>query len=190
MNRVLGISAAVCVIAAAIIDLRTRRIPNWLTGPSVLLAFLLNLYLDGIHGLTSSLLGLLAGFSLLIFVYLLGGMGAGDVKLLSAVGAFVGPLLVFYTFIWMALVGGVLAMMLIIQKKAIPQTFRNLKLLFLGWFLGSSGSEANITIKNQSLHKLSYGVAIAAGTILAVCFQQIPGIVIQNGSIHVVWWGV
>jgi prepilin peptidase CpaA len=174
MNDSLLIGSVICVIVAAVIDVRTQKIPNWLTLPFTLIGMLLNFFINGNQGLISSALGLLAGFLLLYFVYLLGGMGAGDVKLLGAVGALLGPRMVFYTFIWMALAGGALAFLFILYKRAFSQTFRNLKILLLGWVLGIADSEANITIKNQSLVKLPYGVAIALGTILAVWLKQIP----------------
>jgi len=88
-------------------------------------------------------------------------MGAGDVKLLCVAGAFLGPKLVFYSFIWMAFAGGVLALILIIYKRAFSQTFCNLKILLLGWILRTPGKEADLTIRNQALIKLPYGVAIA-----------------------------
>ena len=163
-----------CVSAAAVIDILTHKIPNWVTFPSALLGLLINFQTNGFQGLLSSAGGLITGFLLLFVLYLLGGMGAGDVKLLCAVGALLGPKLVFYTFIWMALVGGALALVLIIYKKAFAQTFRNLKTLLLGWVLRTEYEEANLTIRNQSLIKLPYGVAIAAGAILAVCLRRIP----------------
>jgi len=174
MNDSLLISSVICVIVAAVIDIRTQKIPNWLTLPFILIGLGLNCYLAGNNGLISSALGLLTGFLLLYFVYLLGGMGAGDVKLLCAVGALLGPRMVFYTFIWMSLAGGALALLIILYKRAFSQTFRNIKILLLGWVLGTAHSEANITIKNRSLIKLPYAVAIALGTLLAVWLKQIP----------------
>jgi prepilin peptidase CpaA len=173
-GNLLPLATIACVSAAAVIDVFTHKIPNWVTFPSALLGLLINFQMNGIQGLLSSGTGLMTGFLLLFVVYLLGGMGAGDVKLLCAVGALLGPKLVFYTFIWMALVGGALALVLIIYKNAFSQTFRNLKILLLGWVLRTANDEANLTIRNQSLIKLPYGVAIAAGAILAVCLKRIP----------------
>jgi prepilin peptidase CpaA len=189
MNSSLLIGVIVLVVTAAAIDVRTRKIPNWLTLPACLVGIGLNFFHLGTTGLLSGLLGIVTGFSLLALVYLLGGMGAGDVKLLSAVGAFVGPCLVFYAFIWMALSGGVMAVALILAKKAVVKTGQNLKLLVTGWMLGSSGRHSNLTIQNQSLHKLTYGVAIATGTILAVLLQRLPSFQFQDGWIRFSWFG-
>ncbi|MFN8008929.1 MAG: prepilin peptidase [Terriglobia bacterium] len=187
MNLIVSIAVVACVAVAAFIDVRESRIPNWLTLSSASLAIVLNFLHLGIQGLVWSVLGIATGFSLLFLLYLLGGMGAGDVKLLGTVGAFVGPKLVFYTFIWMALIGGVMALILILYKRAFAQTLQNLKFLLLGWILRTSTSEATLTIRNQSLLKLPYGVAIALGAIMAVCFQNIPGVAFQSGSMRLIW---
>lgn len=165
-------AAVTCVIIAAILDVLTHKIPNWFTVPSALLAVILNSYLYGIKGFSSSIVGLVTGFLLLFFIYRLGGMGAGDVKLLCAIGAFLGPKLVFYSFIWTALAGGVFALILVIYKRALSQTFRNLKILVFSWILRTPRKD--LTIKNQSLIKLPYGVAIAVGVILAIWLKRMP----------------
>ena len=187
MSLFISIPVVICVAVAAFTDMRENKIPNWLTFSSVLLAMFLNFFLSRFQGLVWSFFGIATGFSLLFLLYLWGGMGAGDVKLLSAVGAFVGPKLVFYTFIWMALIGGVLALTLIIYKRAFYQTLQNLKFLLFGWILQTSTSEAVMTIRNQSLLKLPYGVAIALGAIMAVWLQNIPGVAFQNGSMRLIW---
>ena len=187
MSLLISIPVVICVALAAFTDIRENKIPNWLTLSSALLALTLNFSLSGIQGLVWSFLGIGTGFSLLFLLYLWGGMGAGDVKLLSAVGAFVGPKLVFYTFIWMALIGGVLALTLIIYKRAFNQTLQNLKFLLFGWILRTSAAETNLTIRNQSLLKLPYGVAIALGAIVAVWLQNIPGVAFQGGSVRLIW---
>jgi prepilin peptidase CpaA len=187
MSLLISIPVVLCVALAAFTDIRESKIPNWLTFSSALFALVLNFALSGIQGIVWSLLGIATGFSLLFLLYLWGGMGAGDVKLLSTVGAFVGPKLVFYTFIWMALIGGVLALTLIIYKRAFSQTLRNLKFLLFGWILRTSASETILTIRNQSLLKLPYGVAIALGAIMAVWLQNIPGVAFQSGSVRLIW---
>ena len=174
MVKILYGASLICVSISVVTDIRLRKIPNWLTIPAMLLGLILNGFFFGSSGLILSLEGLALGFGLLFFVYLLGGMGAGDVKLLSAVGALLGPRLVFYTFIWTALTGGLMAVAVVVTKRVFKQTFHNLKMLIQGWVLGISNSETNFTIRNQSLITLPYGVAIAVGTALAIWIQRIP----------------
>ena len=171
---------------ACVSDIHTRRIPNWLTFPGTVAGLGLNCWAGGYEGLLAGLLGLTAGFFLLFFLYLLGGMGGGDVKLLALVGSFLGARLTFYAFIWMALSGGVLALGSLIYKRAFSATARNLKSLLLGWILRTGQNQ--IHLQNPSLIKLAYGVAIAIGTALAVYFQALPGIILQSGSIQFTWF--
>ena len=174
MTKLLHSAALICVSIAVVTDVRHHRIPNWLTIPMMLLGLILNGLFYGLDGFFMSLKGLALGFALLFFVYLLGGMGGGDVKLLAAVGALLGPRMVFIAFIWTALVGGGMAIVVVISKKAFNRTFQNLRMLILSWVLGVSTEDANFTIRNPSLAKLPYGVAIALGTALAVWLQRIP----------------
>lgn len=178
----------VSLTLASILDLLARRIPNWLTFPGILAGLGLNWWAGGSAGLQASFLGLGAGFFLLFFFYLLGGMGGGDVKLLALVGSFLGPRLVFCAFIWMALSGGVLAVGSLIYKRAFSATARNLKSLVMGWVLRTGQTASEISLQNPSLIKLPYGVAIAVGTLLAMYFQGLPGIVLQSGSIQFTWF--
>ena len=81
----------VVVVVAAVMDLRSRRIPNWITVPGVALGLVLHLVEGGLYGALVCLAGAALGFGIFIAFYIAGGMGAGDVKLFSAVGALTGP---------------------------------------------------------------------------------------------------
>jgi len=95
--------------AASWMDWRYRRIPNSLLLPSFFLALVLNFRTLGINGIILTLAGLTIGFSLLIIPYLLGGIGAGDVKLLMVIGSFGGHTLVIYSFFLGAVIGGIIS---------------------------------------------------------------------------------
>src|ERR1700691_2392518 len=85
------ICVAVIVLAASVTDIRSRRIPNWLTLSGVTAGLVLHGIVGGVAGLKSSFAGMLLGFGAYLAPYCLRAMGAGDVKLMAAVGAIVGP---------------------------------------------------------------------------------------------------
>lgn len=102
------------VIVAAATDIHDQRVPNWLTFPAALLAVVLHVYAAGMQGLLFSLGGYASGFALLIIFYAVGGMGAGDVKLLATVGAFLGPREVLSVFSLAAVFGAIYAVGVIV----------------------------------------------------------------------------
>ena len=146
------------VIAAAYSDLRTRRIPNWLTVSGAALGFLLQLWYGGLHGAASSLTG--AGFGLAIFIplYVLGGMGAGDVKLFSAVGALTGPRILIVVFVFTGLLGGIAALALALSRGRLRETLERTGSLMLG-VRAAAGPDSL---------RLPYGAVIAGGTLLSL----------------------
>ena len=139
----------------AIYDWKARRIPNWLTLGSLVIIFLLNIFHSGIWGFVNSLLGLLAGLALLFIPYIIGGMGAGDVKLLGTLGAIVGYKGIILIFFYTAISGLVLGIIWLIFNPG------RLK------FLITTGQILPTVDKNQ---KIPYGIAILMGTILYIMF--------------------
>src|SRR5215831_17994976 len=97
------------VVAAGVYDILYRRIPNWLVASGLAVGIALNLFLFGWTGLKSSLLGIGLAMAVYFPLYLLRGMGAGDVKLMMAVGAIVGPGTWFGILIFTGILGGVVA---------------------------------------------------------------------------------
>ena len=117
------------VVVAAVTDLRWRRIPNWLTVGTLALAFVVNAliaYPSPMDGVWLAAKGFALAFGLNLVMYLLHMTGAGDVKLLAAVGAAVGCLDFMGIFILSALIGGVMAIALITVKGRIRRTFWNI----------------------------------------------------------------
>ena len=91
-------------------DVKTRRIPNYLTLGTAVAGLAFNCMAQGLPGLVYGILGMLLGFAFLILPYLWGGMGAGDVKALAALGAWLGPKLTVFLFCYMGIAGGVIAL--------------------------------------------------------------------------------
>ena len=156
------------LIIAAITDIRSQRIPNMLTFTAMAFSLLYHIEGSGLHGLFFSLSGLALGLAFFVLPYLMGGMGAGDVKLLGAVGAALGPQGVFIAALCTALVGGVYAIALILIKykdcKGLIARYTTTLKIF-----AASGELFTIPAgENEKPPKLCYGVAIAIGTLGAI----------------------
>jgi prepilin peptidase CpaA len=163
----LGFDALAVAIAGAIVDVKEHRIPNWLTYPAILLGILLRWAFFGWLGLSSAVAGcLLAGGIILVF-YLVRAMGAGDVKLLAAIGSLLGPHDAIVVLVATALAGGVLALVYIFARRRFATTLRNVGavVLFHSW----SGLKAHpeLNLDNPSALRMPYGLAIATGTLYA-----------------------
>lgn len=156
------------VIPAALFDLKQRRVPNWITLPGLALAIALNSFLFGTEGLWLSLKGL--GFAFLIYfpLYLLRGMGAGDVKLMGAVGAASGPANWLGIFFLTAIFGGISALIVVASKGRLRRTFQNIWFIILSLMHRQSPAEANpqLDVKSGEGLRLPHAVAIAFGTIV------------------------
>jgi prepilin peptidase CpaA len=145
----------------AAIDLRTRRVPNPLT---MGLAAIGVLYAAvGIGGLSigASLAGLALGLALMLPGHLLGATGAGDVKLFAAAGAFVGPAHILTAFIYTALAGGVIAILISLWRRRLRQTVGDTALL-----IATRGMHAPAIESPLQNNRFAYAPAIAVGTML------------------------
>ena len=144
-------AAVVCACCGAICDYRTRRIPNWLTGSSILLGLVLHLALGGWRSTTSAVLAGLAGGGAFLLFYLAGGMGGGDVKLITAVGSCAGLSHVAAILITTAIVGGIFALALALVAGRLKQTVLNVAKLLSHH--GSAGLQphSDINIQNSEL---------------------------------------
>ena len=101
------------MIVAAVIDGWKLKVPNWLTFPFVLSGLAYHSFMHGTDGLIGSLIGCGVGLGLLLVPYIIGGMGAGDVKLFAGVGAWMGASFTFGAFLISAIVGGVLSLAIV-----------------------------------------------------------------------------
>lgn len=149
---------------AAYTDWREHRIYNKLLGPAFLFALILQASSGGLIGIKMSLIGAILGLSLLLLPYFLGGMGAGDVKLLAVIGAFGGPDFVFYSFLYGAIIGGIISVVLLARRKALGVTLKRFFLL-LPFFTKPQFLTDDMKEARQA--KFPYGIAIVLGTILA-----------------------
>ncbi len=146
-------------------DLRTYRIPNYLTLGTALAGLAFQAYFHGLNGLGSGFMGLGLGFFLLFPVYLLGGMGAGDVKALAALGTWLGPALTLTLFFYMALAGGLMAIGVLLYKGLLWAKLRQYWAYLVSWVLfRPTGLTAGPAPKAE-VQGIPYGVAIALGMV-------------------------
>lgn len=160
---------AICSIAA-VTDIRTKRIPNWLTYSAMLLGVGYYSLLNGMEGFFFGAGGLVLGLSFLMISYLAGGTGAGDVKLMGAVGTLLGPNGVFTAFIFTALIGGLYALALLLLCFRVKGTIIRLRTM-LSSLLWGSGLSGLSTEKSRKTPVLNYGGAIALGVFFSIVWK-------------------
>jgi len=150
-------------LSAAVTDLKWNRIYNLQTYPAMACGLVLGFAAAGVHGALLSFLGLIVGLSLLFVFYMFGGVGAGDVKLLGAIGALKGASFVLWTMFYTGLVGGAMALAIIIWRGTVRQTLKNLV------FFARHPLRFQREQDPQKHQYLPYGLAISIGCFCALC---------------------
>jgi len=155
------------VIVAAVWDVRTRRIPNWLTLPGVVLGVALNTFLFEINGLWFSLKGLGLAFCVYFVLYLLRAMGAGDVKLMAAVGAAAGWQNWLGILVLTSVAGAVAGLLLVAFKGRLRKTVGNLGIILssLGRGRAPYKETPELDVSSDKALRLPHGALIALGTL-------------------------
>jgi len=158
----------------AVIDVRSSRIPNRLTYTALASALLLRAAFLGLPGLKSGAVGMLVAGGLFLLLFVLGAMGGGDMKLMAAVGAWVGDAQVMRLILAAALAGGVLAIGRIIFRNMVGQTLRNIMQLI--YYRVTSGLQPHpeLNVQSSGSQRVPYGVAIAVGALTCAS--------------HAIWW--
>jgi prepilin peptidase CpaA len=155
------------LVVAAVIDGWKLKVPNWITFPLVLAGWTYGAAVGGWGGLWFSLVGTAVGLALLLPAYAVGGMGAGDVKLLAGVGAWTGATVTFFAFCASALVGAVIALGMVFYKRSFRQHYGNFRDI-LGEFLvvrNPSELASLAAARKPSMLLLPYGIPLAIGSI-------------------------
>jgi len=157
--------AVLLAILAGWTDLRSRRIPNWLTVSGAAVGVVANTVLGGWAGLKTSLLGLVLGLGLLLPLVLLRSLGAGDWKLAGALGAFTGPTVLIDLLIGSVFVAGLMALALVIYKGRMRQTLRNIGHILVS-LVTFQLPGTRVSLDNPDSLKVPYGVALALTVVL------------------------
>jgi prepilin peptidase CpaA len=158
---------ALLVIPAALFDSRERRVPNWLALAGVVLGIGLNSFLYETPGLWFSLKGLGLAFVIYFPLYLLRGMGAGDVKLMAAVGAISGWANWLGIFVLTSLLGGLIAIVLVLAKGRVRRTLANIGTIFMNLRLRQAPYQGNpqLDVRSEQGMRLAHAVVVAFGTL-------------------------
>jgi prepilin peptidase CpaA len=166
--------AVLLALIAGWTDWRSRRIPNWLTVSALALGLAVNTILGGWDGLKGSLLGALLGLGLLLPFVLLRSLGAGDWKLAGALGAFSGRELLVDLLLFSVLVAGLMALALIIYKRRVRQTIKNIGHILVS-LVTFRLPGSRVSLENPEALKVPYGVALSL-TVLIYAVAHIRGV--------------
>jgi prepilin peptidase CpaA len=159
-------------LLAGLVDFRTRKIPNWLTVPAFFVGLSLRTALAGWPGAKVSIEGAGLALVLLLPLVLMRALGAGDWKLMGAVGAFLGPLLFLFVLVGSIFVSGLMAIVEMMRTQRVKETFQNLFVLVRGFISFGLRTNPEISLDNPRLLKLPFGVAVAISTVACFCVAQ------------------
>ena len=160
------LALAILLTLAAVCDIRSHRIPNPLVLAGLVLGLAWHGWRGGWPGLLLSLEGV-AVAALALLPYALGGLGAGDVKLLGAVGALLGPLFLLWTLPGTVLAGALLALAWAARRGVLRETIHN---TLFGLHLLGTGASLDALASASSLGKMPFAPAIALGAVFAFLY--------------------
>jgi prepilin peptidase CpaA len=164
-------AATAVALAACVFDASTRRIPNVLTIAGGLFGLAFHVVTGGIGGAGWSLAGLGVGFLLFFPLFALGGMGAGDVKLMAALGAWLGPADAAWTGLYAAIAGGVMAIVVALARGYLRTAIANLWTLLGVWRIVGIRPLEGMTLQTSKSPRLPYALPITAGLLATLWFH-------------------
>jgi len=161
------------VLLASWIDYKARKVPNWLNAALASAGFGAQFWFNGTDGLSAGGLGLLMGFGVLIVPWAMHGMGAGDVKLMAAIGVWFGPWMTLVAFSVGAVIGGVVAVIMILASGRLWNAVANLQTILVKVSNTKTAFSEYGGTKSfgDSSQLLPYGVPLTAGSLIVLCGQ-------------------
>lgn len=164
-SQMIWVTTVALTLVAGWFDGWTHRIPNWLTVSGFLAGIALNSATVGFKGTLTALEGAALGFLILVPLAYMRALGAGDLKLVTAVGSFLGPTLLWLVLFGSVFVAGAIALILVVRARRFRETLRNLGFLIVSLLTLGFRSYPEISLDNPRLLKLPFGVAVAIGTM-------------------------
>src|SRR5688572_7133909 len=164
------IAIGIALVAVAW-DISTRRIPNVLTFGAALVALLAHAYIGGWIGLGMAAGGWIAGVALFFPIFALGGMGAGDVKLLGAVGAWLGPVAAVWVALYSGIAGGMMGLIVAGCSGYLVQAFTNVWSLLMYWRIVGLKPAPELTLSTHKGPRLAYALPVFAGLMVTIWLQ-------------------
>jgi prepilin peptidase CpaA len=155
-------------LAACVTDLRSRRIPNVLTFGAAAAGIVFHAAVPGGESVTSAVLGWLVGIAVFFVPFALGGLGGGDVKLLGALGAWLGPAGIIWAALYAGVAGGVMAIVTAIASGYSRKALSNIYLLLAHWRVAGVRALPQLTLETSDGPRLAYAIPIFAGTVVAI----------------------
>ena len=162
------IAVVVVVTAASVCDFNSRRIPNALTLGAAAIAVSMHVLLNGWSGLLLAVSGWAAGFVLFAPLYAVRGIGAGDVKLLAAIGAWLGPVGALWTGLYGAVAGGILALVVALFRGYTMAAMRNIGTILRLWSVIGVRPVEGLTLADKSSVRLPYAFPLAVGAMVTL----------------------
>jgi len=158
---------AVILIWAAWIDGRELRVPNWITFPMILTGLIYNTIIGGWSGLGDGMWGMTVGLLTLLPLYAVGGMGAGDVKLMAGIGAWLGAIVTWYAFCVSVVVGAIMAIIMVLYRRSWEKHYGNFLMIIMEFItIKKPGELYRIAAERKpNMLLLPYGIPICIGSI-------------------------
>jgi prepilin peptidase CpaA len=165
------VTVLVFVALCVVVDVRTRRIPNILSGTAVLAGLALNALHFGFGGLLGSVGGLVATVGVLLFPFALGGIGGGDVKMMGAVGALLGPRLALEGLAAGVIVGGAVMIVHLLRRGRLREKLDALRAMLTAAVLTRSLDPLHVRPDDSGAIALPYSLPLGLGTVTVLAFS-------------------
>jgi prepilin peptidase CpaA len=155
------------LVVATVIDIWSRRIPNWLVLPFLAAGVIVTTGVHGFKGLGQSMGGIALAVAVMGILCWLRGMGMGDLKLCASVGAWIGPAQMITALVVTGIAGGLLALMLAACHGSLSESLDGSSELVSGFWTKGIRPHATLVLDNPAARTMPYAPAIAIGTIFS-----------------------